>query len=376
MKPALPTHDEVAGLFYEAALDPAKWSCGLQAFASLAGARGALSLRARADDLQATIFDHVGQNPDAVRDYHEFYQALDPLMPLGDRSPPGAWLNDWRTCGAGLRRTQWYNEFLRKYQTHAVLANLVLKQDGLMASISVQRAPSDGEFTSADEERLAPLIPHLRRAAEIYFATERLREKADLVGAVFEQLQQAIWVLEPNASVVLCNAAASALVAQGAFRVRFGKLATALGADAFARVVRLASAGELAQGHCFSVRADNGEALPVIVLPLAAASPFARQFQRPLAVVTAAGRGTPRNVERMLQVLHGLTPAEARVACAVAAGEAPARLAERTGTSVQTVRVQLRAVYQKTGARRQAELTRLVVKLEDIASRADTRVSA
>lgn len=57
---------------------------------------------------------------------------------------------------------------------------------------------------------------------------------------------------------------------------------------------------------------------------------------------------------------YDLTAAEAKVALHVAAGGALADFAKTSGISRHTVRNQLRAVFQKTGVRRQAELVRLL----------------
>ncbi|MFW6049846.1 MAG: helix-turn-helix transcriptional regulator [Myxococcota bacterium] len=62
-----------------------------------------------------------------------------------------------------------------------------------------------------------------------------------------------------------------------------------------------------------------------------------------------------------LQRAHGLTRAEARVAVRIGEGKAVPDIAEELGISVQTVRTHLKRAYAKTGARRQAELARLVL---------------
>ena len=55
-----------------------------------------------------------------------------------------------------------------------------------------------------------------------------------------------------------------------------------------------------------------------------------------------------------------LTPAEARVARALASGLPLDRVAAEFGLSVQTIRNQLAAVFHKTGTSRQVELLRLI----------------
>lgn len=61
-----------------------------------------------------------------------------------------------------------------------------------------------------------------------------------------------------------------------------------------------------------------------------------------------------------LQRRYQLTPAELRVAALIAEGCSPREIAAAVGISVLTVRAHLRSLYEKTGARRQTALARLV----------------
>lgn len=64
-----------------------------------------------------------------------------------------------------------------------------------------------------------------------------------------------------------------------------------------------------------------------------------------------------------LQRLLGLTPAEAGLATALAAGTTLAAAAERRGIGLETARTQLKSVLGKTGCAGQAELARLLARL-------------
>jgi DNA-binding CsgD family transcriptional regulator len=63
----------------------------------------------------------------------------------------------------------------------------------------------------------------------------------------------------------------------------------------------------------------------------------------------------------LVAALYGLTRAEARLACALVAGESPALYQKRTGLTPSTVRWTLKQVQSKTGARRQADLVQLLL---------------
>jgi DNA-binding CsgD family transcriptional regulator len=71
----------------------------------------------------------------------------------------------------------------------------------------------------------------------------------------------------------------------------------------------------------------------------------------------------PRGVESNLRALFELTPAEARVARGIAAGETLIGVAEALGILSSTARTHLHRVFEKTGTKRQAELVKLTDRI-------------
>ena len=65
----------------------------------------------------------------------------------------------------------------------------------------------------------------------------------------------------------------------------------------------------------------------------------------------------------LLYAVFGLTPAECRIATLLAEGLSLKQIADAQGTQHETVRKQLRAIYQKTSTNRQPELVRLLLHL-------------
>jgi DNA-binding CsgD family transcriptional regulator len=78
-----------------------------------------------------------------------------------------------------------------------------------------------------------------------------------------------------------------------------------------------------------------------------------------IVVVTPIDRRAVPTAE-LLTGLFDLTPAEARVARAIGAGQAVEEIATALGTTRETVRSQIKAVLGKTGTSRQAELASLL----------------
>jgi DNA-binding CsgD family transcriptional regulator len=77
------------------------------------------------------------------------------------------------------------------------------------------------------------------------------------------------------------------------------------------------------------------------------------------AIFVADPRSLPR--ESTLRELHGLTPAEARVALEMLQGHSVAQAAQRLGISPNTVKTQLQRVFEKLQVSRQTEMVRLLM---------------
>ena len=67
-----------------------------------------------------------------------------------------------------------------------------------------------------------------------------------------------------------------------------------------------------------------------------------------------------RDVSELTGAIYELTPAEARLAVAVGRGRELSMLSEDWNVSSETLRSHLKAVFAKTGVRRQVELVRLL----------------
>lgn len=79
------------------------------------------------------------------------------------------------------------------------------------------------------------------------------------------------------------------------------------------------------------------------------------------AAVWVFGENAHRSIdERLLAALFALSPAEARLALGLLNGHTTEEYARQAGVGVATVRSQLHSIFNKTGARRQAELMALL----------------
>jgi DNA-binding CsgD family transcriptional regulator len=74
----------------------------------------------------------------------------------------------------------------------------------------------------------------------------------------------------------------------------------------------------------------------------------------------------PRPAERLLEQVFGLTPAECKVACLLAAGDSLTEISKALNIGIGTVRTQLKSIFMKTATRRQGQLIALLSHLAHV----------
>jgi DNA-binding CsgD family transcriptional regulator len=257
-----------------------------------------------------------------------------------------------------LDHEPFYTEFLRPRGLGWCVGTSIHSPSGDTLVFSIEKAHDKGPVPPEVAARLDPLRPHLARAALLSARIGLERARATVEALNLIGLPAA--VLAAHGRVVAANQELLAYAPDiriGAFdRLEFAN------PNANALFVN-ASEGRL--------RSFGG----------GASVPVARSLTRPAFVahvVPMRGRGreifsgaellfylTPVIKQagpppEILQALFDLSPAEARVAAMIAAGHSVKAIAEQLAVQPNTIRVQLKSVFSKTGTGRQPELVSLL----------------
>jgi DNA-binding CsgD family transcriptional regulator len=349
-------------------MDPRQWDSGLQLLAGAARARAAVLTIGDLVTRESRVLHQAGQPPEAIAAYDGEYFRIAPLMREAARVPQGEW-HDWMTRDPEWRHSAYYNEFLLPHGNYASITNVLWQQGNRFAAVGLQRTREQGGFDEEDQLRLAPLVPDLRRALKLYFATRELRAQASLRTAVVDQLAAPVFVVDSGSRVLLANRSAQALCRAQASVCMLGGLLLARGdGSRLQAAIESATQASGARGCLLRMpRAATPDASLLAVAPLPASSLHCRPWERPLAVVIAGSPQAPHDsLADILRVLFGVTRAEARIAHCFAEGLSIAEIAERSAIQVQTVRGQLKSLFSKLGVRRQAELSRLLAGVQAV----------
>lgn len=215
------------------------------------------------------------------------------------------------------------------------------------------------------------LDEHLSLAMKISEKMSTINQQQHLLQQAFDRLSDAIFFLGQNRHVLIANRAAYAMIEDddglslmnGALTAVHRPTADKLG-ELIAQVERR-HPHKVSQFDALAIPKRSG-GRPFHVLALAAVTTMEDQFAPFLAgkpsvflVVSDPDRQAAPPEER-LTAIFGLTPAEAKLAAALAGGQSVLDYAKDAGITENTSRWTLKQVQAKTECRRQADLVRLL----------------
>ena len=231
------------------------------------------------------------------------------------------------------------------------------------ARFRVSRHNSLPDFTREERARLQTLAAHLRIAVGLFEKLQFAGAEHGMFHATAQGLGLALVVLDRNRRIVSSNALGETLLAQAeGLRRRGDELA--FSDAAHQKLLTDLLAKDMAQGASltrFRVERPGKGDVVITARPLELSAIHAGAGA--LALFLARPGPEAHTDPQLLRDLLGLTMAEARLAAVLGEGLSLVEAARRLGIAHNTAKVQLRAVFAKTGVRRQAQLVALMGSL-------------
>ncbi len=363
------TFAEAVEAIYRAVEEPALWADALAALlAADAGVTGSLTTFVPGST-RADFVANRGFSERALQLYADYYYSVDPLGSLWMRPTPGVVLGQDHVPAEVFARSEIWNDYSSVHLDafHIIGASLPLF-DGHLGVISLQRPRAAAAFGPADQHELGRFLPHLQSALRLRQRLASVRSPAAaareprLGFAVLDALEVGIVVVRADGTVAFANAAARSSPAL-VIGARHQPVATGDPAAERALHAAIRDAATGGAGGAVALHRPGRTTVAALVSPLppgladeAGHRDLALVALRPLAPGHAP-------ISPRLRALFGLTPAEAALAVALLSGQRPEEIAAARGVKISTVRFQLRAVLDKTGARGQSDLVRLLARL-------------
>jgi DNA-binding CsgD family transcriptional regulator len=229
--------------------------------------------------------------------------------------------------------------------------------------LSLARAENKGAVGREEARALAELMPHASRT--LAFAKQVRDIRAQSINDFMTQLGIPLIMLDGEGRAVAISPRAERLFDRE-FGIRSGQLWAADSEsnnkiEALLRMARATIIPDLSEEAVVVRRKERGSLLlrPIAIRGLGLdVLPGARLF----VTVTDLSQA-PAAAEKDLRLIFALSPAEANVAALLARGCDVEEIAAERGTSIATVRTQIRQVFQKTEVSRIGELVSLVANI-------------
>lgn len=363
---------------YEAAEEPQRWRA---VYEDLRTALGVKSIHMLAiDKRHQTLSYSDGANLPVQGElaYMQHFRHIDPRLPVILQRPLGEWTHCHEILGEEEVRTHpFYQEFLIPYDRRYMSGCKLVDTDAATVLFVTLTGAAEGPLGEAPRAFLERLLPHLRRACRISLQNFVYSTQALVGHMLVNKLRQPVLLMGMNGEVMHANEAAQELLRSTQLvAVEDGRLR--LPARPLQELLRecarleeevksgaAAPAGEAGQFRSLLVadehRRESVYAFYTVLSPQGAMGTFGL---RPVAMLLFYHpRSAPAIDGSLLYAVFGLTPAESRIATLLAEGLSLKQIAQAQGTQHDTVRKQLRSIYQKTATNRQPELIRLLLHL-------------
>lgn len=359
--------DELTDLIYGAAFGECSWQDFLDRLANtLPNGRSAMHYH----DL-ATPSSYVpsvsGFEAADIEQFNAHFAAVNPWIPKAMLVAPGQGLVGEQIVPRGeLIRSEFYNDWLKR-QTgcETSVGVTIIRSATRTFMLSTCTSSTDADLNQQAAEQYTFLAPHLKRAFDLLRKRDSMAsghaEGRDLLDSVGVGV---IYVTE-NLRVRSMNRSAEQMLSgNGPARVSPGGRLALQNAETAAALEMLSLRfGSQAQPHVSLCKTADGAFFRVTLVRLRS-DVFVELLNGPTVaiLIEPASSLLPEERREHLRDMHGLTPAEVRIATGLAAGLSLREMAQANGVSYETIRTQLKSIYAKTDVNSQAALVSLLMR--------------
>jgi len=348
-----------------AALDPAQWSGVVADLAELCGAHTGIIYEFDRVRGRPTVMGTLQIDPSRAQLYEQHYYTVDPWNRHAMSAQTGrVTLTHEIIRDSDFQRSEFYQDHLRQSDIFYALGTVVERTTDHMAVFGVQCGHRKGPFSKEAANMVELIAPHLRQA---YLTRRTLRTVTQMCATLTETLHlvaSPVLIVDGGGRLQFANRAAEALLNAGdGLRLNRGKVTpssreqVALFAETLANLARGLDGGR-APAHDLAIQRPTSDR--PLLLRFAMLPRGERGDEPRIAIFVDLAAGVARSIDRLHQALR-LTKAEARLLEGLVAGESLAALSEKHKVSINTLRVHLSRLFQKTGTHRQAELVRFAL---------------
>jgi len=346
---------------YAAGVGARSWHGVVTDVARAFGEQGGILYEFDARLRQSQVLGSTPVDPAMIAQYEQYYGSVDALHHRVVHEPTlqtNATHNLIRD--ADLERSEFYSDYFRHLDLFYAMGTVVRRNAGRTTVFGVQRNRRRGHFDAREFKTMEMLARHVDRSLEI---AERIRRAArpSLDGA-----DTGFVLFDASGKAVFATKTAERLLQMAGIGFDAGRLAVAVGhtgnrlALLLQGLTQAANAGTATGSH-LDIDLPSGARLSLLGMTEAGGLGVAGIDR--LACLIVELQTQPHDRAEILRQRYRLSAAETALAIALAEGQTLRDIAESRRISVNTLRVQLQAIFAKTSCHRQSELVGLVLRL-------------
>lgn len=364
-------HRRFLDALYRGAADVAEFERALTLLADEMSCQSASLISLDASAPLADMVVSVGVfDADVRQRYARDFAPYDPAPAAFARLPTGTASTTNRILSSEqLRKGVFVNEFYTPLGLVETLGGNLRSDNGHFELIGLQRGRDRGSFEDSELADVERLIPHFSRALQLRRTFMQLEAKVGGLQDAVDRLSAGVVLLDASGTALFVNHAMRA-IAERSDGISLNRAGRPVPASAHARSrlngllkeVALGGAGGILAVPCSTSVRSYAVLVAPSPVPLTEQLRERRSTACALVIVHDPACRQLSDPELVQQAL-GLPPAAARLVVALAMDDDLKSFAEREGVTVHAVRFHLRTAFARTGARTQAELVRLAVRL-------------
>lgn len=320
------------------------------------------------------------------------YHAINPRFSLDPLIRDGRWVHDHEHFDeAFVSQDPFFQEYLIPSGGRYASATKLVDDSELVVLLTLHRGVGKSPLDDVQVQAVDRIRGHLERAIRLHLKRSLDHPRSAAGHALLELLPYGVFVVDETRRIGYRNSTATEMLRRGGPLIeRAGRLDCMHlrgSRQMLAMIHSLGLGGSLVDGSGADRTAiklsgsTGGPALLIFAIAVRGNAALQAFGDQPCGILivhpieTAAGGGLAISADPFIVSLaFGLTPAESRVAIALAGGAAPTEVAKQRGVGLPTIRAQVRVIFEKMGVRRQAEMASMILELPQLkANGADSR---
>lgn len=359
---------------YSASGNQAGWQHALQEIVTLTGATTGVYFAVNSEDLATDVSTDIGYKPEDVILYQSDYGAQNDIrFQYMHNLIPGQVFREYEfvTDQQAYSDSKWIQYQQEHYGLYWCMCAQISPHSLWQDIIAVNRLETSGPHTDEEKEHLQLLLPHLSKSLELHRTVSQLEQRYGAVLSVLDKLLVGLIILDPKGRVIIANTAAKRTAEEsGSYKISpAGSLKITLPSRnaelqiAFKAAAKTAQATGLDQGRQMVIPKHQQHGCLLLELMPIRDDGFSDSdnIQGVALFIIDPERSELINPQGLVKIFD-LTPAEADITQKLVQGASVQTISDTRNASVQTVRSQLKSLFNKTGARSQTDLVRLALK--------------